>query len=147
MERRIADEPLDPDALARETRDEESGALVTVCDRAPAGPARDGAGEPGADDGGSGLGARAIQRAERRLAELEDAAVGRFEVRRCRLQVRPGAPAGEPAVVAVVRAAHRSDAFDAAGWAVATVREQVLPLVTGRRGRESGRGSADTPSP
>lgn len=141
MTRRVVEEPLDPSSLARGTEDAASGALVVLCE-----PARDvgdgGAGAPRGEgarpngtDGGPDAGrpetpageGPAERRAERTLEALEEEALDRFAVRRCRLRLRPGAPRGETAVVAVVRAPHRQDAFDAAQWAVAAVRERLLP--------------------
>lgn len=64
--------------------------------------------------------------AERVLQELEGETKRRFGVAECRIVHRIGALAiGEASVVIVVRSAHRGDAFDAAEWAIDTLKQRV----------------------
>lgn len=112
MARRVVDEPLDPEPEIRAVADPESGALVVL--RAP-----------GADAGGPADPDRARSFAEGVLEELEAETVRRFGVRRCALRHRPAAGPGEAAFLAVVRAPHRADAFEAAEWAMAEARERL----------------------
>lgn len=128
MTPRVVDGPLDPAGLARGTEDPASGALVVVTGaRGGTDPADGGDGGEEGDGGesrpaGGDAGAEALDRS---LDSIEDEALDRFAVRRCRLRVRADAPRGEPAVAAMVRAPHRGPAFDAARWAVASALERL----------------------
>lgn len=102
---------MDLEPLLEGTEDSGSGALVVLSRPAGAGGGRS---APGAEGD-----------AERVLEALEEEVLRRFAARRCRLQFRPGALPGETAVAAVVRAAHRREAFEAARWVVAEVRERL----------------------
>lgn len=104
MTGRILDEPLDLDALLRETRDEACGGVSVF-----AGTVRE-----------ENRGRRVewleyeaqVPVAERVLRELEEEVLERFEARRCRIQHRVGRlEPGETSVLVVVRAPHRADAF------------------------------------
>lgn len=106
MTDRVVEGPLAPAELAGGEDDPGAGALVVLT---------------GAAEDAAGAGARA----DRLLAELEDLVLRRTGARRCRLRFRPGAPPGEPAVVAAVRAAHRREAFEAARRAVAGARARL----------------------
>jgi molybdopterin synthase catalytic subunit len=123
MTSRVAERALDPSDFLRETEDPATGALVVVTGgrggTAPEGEGDRAAGEDGGDSphAGEDAGAEALDRA---LGSIEEEALDRFDVRRCRLRVRPSAPPGASAVVAVVRAPHRAAAFEAARWTVAS---------------------------
>lgn len=126
MTSRVVEGALDPTDLLRRTEDPASGALVVVTG-GRGGTAPEGDGAAGDDGGaprdlGEDAGAEALDRA---LGAIEDEALERFEVRRCRLRVRPAAPPGDPAVVAAVRARHRAAAFEAARWAVSSALERL----------------------
>lgn len=110
MTSRVVDGPPDPAPLIRSSGDPACGALVVL-----SGPA----GEGGADPAGGGDGVEVF------LEELEEAALARHEVRRCRLALGRDGPAGEGEVVAVVRAPHRAAAFEAARWSLAAVRDRL----------------------
>lgn len=117
-DRWVTDGPLDPDALARETADEESGALVVFC------------GTVRAHNRGrrvEGLTYEAHEElATRVLRELEEEVLRDFDVRRCRLQHRVGElELGEASVAVVVRAAHRDQAFAAARHAIDELKERI----------------------
>lgn len=64
--------------------------------------------------------------AEKVLAELEMETKERFAVAECRIVHRTGDLAiGEASVVVVVRSAHRDSAFDAARYAIDTLKQRV----------------------
>lgn len=64
--------------------------------------------------------------AERTLRELEEDVCARFDVTGCRLLHRTGSlDVGELSVLVVVRAAHRGEAFDAARYAIDTLKKTV----------------------
>ncbi|HWU68510.1 MAG TPA: molybdenum cofactor biosynthesis protein MoaE [Stenotrophobium sp.] len=64
--------------------------------------------------------------AEKTLAEIEQEALRRFDIRHCRLVHRTGLlKLGEWSVMVVVRAGHRGAAFDAARWAIDTLKTRV----------------------
>lgn len=144
MTRRVVDEPLDPESLVRGTADAESGALVVLSGPAAAADGSS-AGEGSTEAGGGAVLGEAggPEPAARALEELEEEVLDRFDVRRCRLQLRPDAPPDEPAIVAVVRAPHRRDAFEAARWAVASVRERVRPPLSRGGGSPGEIGPAE----
>lgn len=110
MTSRVVDGPPDPAPLIRSSGDPVCGALVVLTGRA---------GEGDADRAGGGAGLEAF------LEELEEAALARHEVRRCRLALGRDRPTGEAEVVAVVRAPHRAAAFEAARWALTAVRDRL----------------------
>lgn len=117
-ERWITSEPLDTDALVRETADEGSGALVVFC------------GTVRSENRGrrvEGLDYEAHEElAAKVLRELEEEVLEAFEARRCRLQHRVGElELGEASVAVVVRAAHRDEAFAAARWAIDELKERI----------------------
>lgn len=105
---RVVDGPLDPASLVRGTADAASGALVALT----------------SGHAGAGLGPSAGRDVERGIRDVERRARARFDVRRCRLEVRPGAPDGEPTAAVVVRAPHRAAAFDAARWAMTSALDR-----------------------
>ena len=64
--------------------------------------------------------------AEKALAKIEAECLQRFDILRCRVIHRIGAlKLGELSVLVVVRAAHRPAAFEAARWAIDTLKERV----------------------
>lgn len=64
--------------------------------------------------------------AERTLRSIEQEARERFGVHQCRLVHRTGRlELGELSVLVVVRAAHRPEAFEAARWAIDTLKQRV----------------------
>ena len=64
--------------------------------------------------------------AEKILREVEQAAIRRFGVRHCRVVHRMGAlGVGDTAIYAIVRAAHRREAFAAAQYAVDRVKHEA----------------------
>lgn len=115
---RITDQVLDSGVLKRETENPACGALV-VFEGTVRNHHRD----------------RRVERmeytaykplAERVLQELEEETKRRFEVAECRIVHRIGELAiGEASVIIVVRSAHRADAFDAAEWAIDTLKQRV----------------------
>jgi molybdopterin synthase catalytic subunit len=115
---RITDQVLDAEILKRETENPACGALVVF--------------EGVVRNHHRG---RQVQRmeytaykplAERVLQELEEEAKRRFGVAECRIVHRIGELAiGEASVVIVVRSMHRADAFDAAEWAIDTLKQRV----------------------
>jgi MoaE-MoaD fusion protein len=107
----ISSEPLSLDALLAETADIRAGGLVIF-----GGMLRD------QNQG------EAVERmryeahgpiAARVLKTIEEEALERYDVLRCRIQHREGfVELGEPSVWIVVRAKHRADAFEAARYAI-----------------------------
>ncbi len=64
--------------------------------------------------------------AEKTLREVEQETRDKFQVAQCRLVHRIGKLAlGELSVLVVVRAGHRPEAFEAARWAIDTVKKRV----------------------
>ena len=60
------------------------------------------------------------------LQDIEQETIERFGVHQCRLSHRTGKLAlGELSVLVVVRAGHRPEAFEAARWAIDTLKERV----------------------
>lgn len=60
------------------------------------------------------------------LQEIEQETLKRFGVYQCRLSHRTGKLAvGELSVLVVVRAGHRPEAFEAARWAIDTLKDRV----------------------
>lgn len=118
MSRWITAEPLDLDALLRETEDPASGALVVFT-----GTVRnENEGQPV-----SALTYEAhVSLAEQVLRQIEGEVLARFPVRRCRIQHRIGTlQLGEPSVYVVVRAGHREEAFQAARYGIDAVKARV----------------------
>ncbi|RLK50488.1 molybdopterin synthase subunit MoaE [Alkalispirillum mobile] len=115
---RISDKPLALDALLEETANPESGALVVF-----SGTVR---------NHHEGRDVKAISYtvykplAERVLAEIEREALSRFPIQSCRIIHRIGElEVGEDSVLVVVRSAHRGDAFDAARFAIDTLKQRA----------------------
>lgn len=118
MGHRICEDPLDLDALLRETEDPGSGALAIF-----SGTVRD-------ENEGHPVEALTYEAhvllAENVLQELEREVLERFKVRRCRIQHRVGTlPLGEPSVLVVVRAAHRAEAFAACRYAIDELKRRA----------------------
>lgn len=112
----LSDQALLLDALLAETADPEAGALVVF-----GGTVRlDGRVEAIDYSAYAPL-------AERALRELELEVRERYpDVRACRCLHRTGLVAtGELSVLVVVRAGHRPQAFEAARWAIDTLKERV----------------------
>ncbi len=64
--------------------------------------------------------------ASRALAAIEQEALARFRIQRCRLVHRTGTLAvGEASVVIVVRSAHRDEAFQALRYAIEELKARV----------------------
>lgn len=64
--------------------------------------------------------------ANRILGDIEQETKSRFSVAQCRIMHRTGRLAlGELSVVVVVRAGHRPEAFEAARWAIDTLKKRV----------------------
>ena len=115
---RIAETPLGLDALIADSVDARSGALVVF-----GGTVRN------HHEG------RAVTRlnysayaplAERMIREIEREAIARFKLHHCKVVHRTGALGiGEAAIYAIVRAAHRREAFAAAQYAVDRVKHEV----------------------
>jgi molybdopterin synthase catalytic subunit len=115
---RITETPLQLDALIADSIDARSGALVVF-----GGTVRN------HHEG------RAVTRlaysayaplADRLIREIEQATVAKFEVHHCRVVHRTGELGiGEVAIYAIVRAAHRREAFAAAQYAVDRVKHEV----------------------
>lgn len=118
MARRIVEEPLDPEALLRETRDAACGGVAVF-----AGTVRE-------ENEGRPVEALVYEAqvplAERTLSELEEEVVERFDVRRCRIQHRVGRlEVGETSVIVVVRAPHRADAFAGCRHAIDELKRRL----------------------
>lgn len=117
-DRYIVDEPLDLNAMLRDTESEEAGAVVTF--------------------GGTvrlhheGREVTHIEYtayrplAEKTMAEIERETRARFDITDCRMLHRVGELAiGELSVLVVVRAEHRAEAFEAARYAIDTIKQRV----------------------
>lgn len=64
--------------------------------------------------------------AEKALADIEDRARAEFDILDCRLRHRLGDLAvGDVSVYVVVRSVHRAEAFEAARWAIDTIKHEV----------------------
>lgn len=118
ISRYITTEPLNLHALLDETEDVGCGALAVF-----GGTVRElNEGRPVSGmtyDGHTSMGAKL-------LARLEAEAIERFGVRHCRIMHRIGALAlGETSVYVVVRSAHRASSFDAARWAIDTLKLEL----------------------
>ena len=112
---RITEQPLDLAALIAETANPASGALVTF-----SGTVRD----HHQGKGVSGMSYSAYgPMAEKVLQELEQETLQRFPIQACRIVHRIGElEIGDDSVLIVVRSAHRGDAFDAARYAIDTLK-------------------------
>lgn len=118
MSRWIVETPLELDPLLRETEDSGSGALVIFY-----GTVRN-------ENEGQPVQAMTyeaqVTMAEAVLREIEQEALDRFGVRRCRIQHRIGTlQLGEPSVLIVVRAGHRSEAYAASRYAIDEVKQRA----------------------
>lgn len=114
----LSEKPLDLAKLLAETEDSASGGLAVF-----GGTVRD-------HHGGKGVHRLRYSAyaplAAKRIAELEKTALRRFEVQHCRIVHRIGELAiGDTAIYVVVRSAHREAAFEAARWAIDTVKSTV----------------------
>ncbi len=114
----MTEQPLDLDALIRETENETCGAMVVF-----SGIVRnhhDGRGVTGMDYSAYG------PMADRVLEELEAETIERFGVQECRIMHRTGRlEVGESSVLVVVRSHHRGDAFEAARYAIDTLKVRL----------------------
>lgn len=113
--RHLQSEPLNLMQLLEETRDPASGALVVF-----SGTVRN-------HHAGKGVvrleysAHRAL--VEQVLAELEQEVIERFGVQQCRIVHREGTlDIGDDSVLVVVRSAHRPQAFEAARYAIDTLK-------------------------
>ncbi len=114
----ITDEPIALSSLVAETASPRAGALVVF-----GGTVRD-------HHEGRRVAAIAYSAyrplAERVLADLEREVCERFGAEACRIVHRVGElEVGEESVVAVVRAAHRAEAFDGARYAIDALKERA----------------------
>ena len=115
---RLTEMPLDLDALIDESCDPRSGALVVF-----GGTVRNH--HEGRDVVTLNYSAYAPL-GERLIREVERETVAKFGVHHCRVVHRTGALGiGEVAIYAIVRAAHRREAFAAAQYAVDAVKHRV----------------------
>ena len=117
----LTTEALDLAALLAETEDERSGALAVF-----GGSVRidnpDAKGKPVTAIDYSAYEPLAVKT----LQEIEQETIQRFAVHQCRLTHRTGQLGlGELSVLVVVRAGHRPEAFEAARWAIDTLKERV----------------------
>lgn len=115
MSSRLTTDVLDIESLLTQTADPECGALVVF------------GGTVRLDDGVQTIDYTAYAPlAEKALAEIEQETLKRFEIRHCRLVHRLGMlKLGELSVLVVVRAGHRGPAFEAARWAIDTLKARV----------------------
>lgn len=118
MGRCVQSEPLDLDALLLEVSGHDSGAYVVF-----SGTVRN-------ENEGRAVRVMVydahIPLAEKVLADLEDDVIARFDVLGCRIQHRVGElQLGEPSVIIVVGAAHRAAAFEAAHYAIDTLKQRA----------------------
>ncbi len=114
----VTEAELDLDGLLRETDDPSCGALAVF-----AGTVREQ--NEGRAVTGMTYEAHPVL-AARTLAALEREALERFDIARCRIQHRIGALAlGDVSVLVVVRSPHRGAAFEAAQWAIDTLKERA----------------------
>jgi len=115
---RLTEDPLQLDALIADSIDARSGALVVF-----GGTVRD-------HHEGRGVTHLAYSAyaplGDRLIREIERATLAKFKVYHCRVVHRTGSlDVGEVAIYAVVRAAHRREAFAAAQYAVDRVKHEV----------------------
>lgn len=111
-------EPLDLDALLAETADPACGALVVF-----SGTVRNHHGGKGVERLGYSAHPALVEKV---LAELEAEVLERFEVNQCRIVHREGElEIGEDSVLVVVRSPHRGAAFEAARYAIDTLKERT----------------------
>ena len=115
---RLTEQPLDLDALIADSVDPRSGALVVF-----GGTVR---------NHHEGRGVTQLKYSayaplgERLIRVIEQATVAKFKVHHCRVVHRTGELGiGEVAIYAIVRAAHRREAFAAAQYAVDRVKHEV----------------------
>jgi molybdopterin synthase catalytic subunit len=115
MTSRLTTDVLDIEALLTQTEDPECGAMIVF------------GGTVRLDDGVQSIDYTAYAPiAEKVLAEIEQEALQRFDIRHCRLVHRTGLlKLGELSVLVVVRAGHRGPAFEAARWAIDTLKVRV----------------------
>lgn len=115
MTSRLTQDELDIESLLAQTEDPECGALIVF------------GGTVRLDDGVQTIDYTAYATlAEKALAEIEQETLQRFEIRHCRLVHRIGLlKLGELSVLVVVRAGHRGPAFEAARWAIDTLKARV----------------------
>ncbi|NLX08779.1 MAG: molybdenum cofactor biosynthesis protein MoaE [Chloroflexi bacterium] len=118
MSRWILDTPLQLEPLLAETEDPASGALVIFY-----GTVRN-------ENDGQPVHSMTYEAhatlAEKVLAEIEQEALERFGVRRCRIQHRIGTlQLGETSVLIVVRAAHRDAAYRASRYAIDAIKQRA----------------------
>ena len=114
----LTGQPLDVDALLRETENDRCGAFVVF-----GGVVRNH--HQGRGVTGMSYSAYAPM-AEKVLADLEVETRERFGVEECRIVHRIGDLAiGEASVLVVVRAAHRGDAFRAGEYAIDTLKVRL----------------------
>jgi molybdopterin synthase catalytic subunit len=118
MTPRLQERPLDLDALLDETANPRAGALVVF-----AGTVRD----HHQDKRVTRLEYSAYgPLAEKSLAEIQQQACSRFDILECRVLHRLGdVGIGEVSVYVVVRSVHRAEAFEAARWAIDTIKHRV----------------------
>ncbi len=114
----MTDNPLDLDSLLQETDDDTCGALVVF-----AGTVRN----HHEGKAVSGMSYSAYKpMANRVLRELEQETLARYPVEQCRIMHRTGdLVIGEASVLVVVRSHHRADAFDAARYAIDTLKMRL----------------------
>jgi molybdopterin synthase catalytic subunit len=112
---RLTETELDVAALLQQTEDPQCGAVVVF------------GGTVRLDDGVQTIDYTAYAPlAEKALAEVEQEALARFDIRQCRLLHRIGLlKLGELSVLVVVRAGHRGPAFEAARWAIDALKQRV----------------------
>lgn len=115
MTSRLTQDELSIESLLTQTEDPECGALIVF------------GGTVRLDDGVQHIDYTAYAPlAEKALAEIEQETLQRFEIHHCRLVHRLGLlKLGELSVLVVVRAGHRSPAFEAARWAIDTLKARV----------------------
>lgn len=121
---RVTDGALDPTPLVRTSGDAASGALVVLSAAAAEGPTPRGGAAAGAASGEGAEPRHAATGLEEAVRAVERRALERFDVRHCRIQLRPSASGEERAVLTVVRAPHRGAAFDAARWATVSLLDR-----------------------
>ena len=118
MGEHLTDSSLDIDALLAETEDETCGALVIF-----SGAVR--LNNEGRTVDSIDYSAHTAL-AEKTLREIEQETREKFGVPQCRLVHRVGKLAlGELSVLVVVRAGHRPEAFEAARWAIDSLKKRV----------------------
>lgn len=115
MTSRLTPDALDMASLLAQTEDPDCGALVVF------------GGTVRLDDGVQTIDYTAYAPlAEKTLAEIEAETLQRFDIRHCKLVHRIGLlQLGELSVLVVVRAGHRGPAFEAARWAIDTLKSRV----------------------